>query len=200
MADALEDNNFDSKKMDSWIFKGDQLSIFKHDFREASMMADDQSYKDGFGDGFRTVAGLARKLGRLKGVSSRLLTHTNTSIQLKHTLQEFMSQVEQLLERCSTLNTIVEKIYQDQSEFDMNFAANHLPDFNSSDMNLFMGYEDITLVGNIISENSSLALAENFKNSLKPKISEIIIECDQLFDKFCPIIHSFGICDEFLYG
>lgn len=199
MADLLEDENFDEKAMDQWSFKNVQLKIFKHEFREAASSANDEASKLGYKDGFDNVAKLTQKLGRLTGTLTMLKSEANNDIDRSQILL-LIKQTNSLIDRLSTLEMKVEKFIEkdDQSEFDIKFVTKELPDFNEFDMNLFLGEIDLNKNGknDIISTNIDDDLCrKNFESGL----NRLKLECEDLFGKSCPVIHTFRICDGFLY-
>lgn len=199
MAEEMEDEKFSDLDLDYLQFKRQQLSIFKHDYRETVSRTMDEAHQSGFQLGFNKSIKLSKKIGRLKGTLVALQKFGPDTKELSKIsdVQRFVNQCESLLDKLASIKSEVEIETNDGSEFTVDFAKKSLPDFNGDDMDLFFGNESASesLNNPILSKS----VIKNVLLEFEKRFDEIQNESNLLFDTCCPILRSYGICDEFLY-
>uniref|UniRef100_A0A915JFZ7 MKRN2 opposite strand protein-like C-terminal domain-containing protein n=1 Tax=Romanomermis culicivorax TaxID=13658 RepID=A0A915JFZ7_ROMCU len=146
MAEFFEDDQLDDKSIDYQNFKSVQFTIFKHNFREAATLADNEAKNNGFKQGFNAAKLLARNLGRLKGILLAIERSKDVIESTKAEAKKLKAASEELLNRLSDFEfSFPGKNFS--SEFTVQFVKTFLPDFDAQDISC-LGLGDFSVLHN----------------------------------------------------
>lgn len=108
------------------------LKIFKDEYREMAHESEQSSTQLGFNDGFRRCSKLSIQLGRAHGALRALKSKDSNELVMK---------IDSILDR---IRNVKGKRSRTGDEFDMVFARESLPKYDTDDIDLFLGHNQST--------------------------------------------------------
>ncbi|KRY41967.1 hypothetical protein T01_12776 [Trichinella spiralis] len=198
MADELEDDQQDDRKIDKIDFIHHQYQKFMLAYRSLMSETEQCEMQAGFNAGFDSGCATFRKLGKAKG-TVHALRESSIGKDKINQLDEFSNRIQncedEIIKWISLKLSEVDIAEQNSSEYDYKAS---LPLFDQDDMDLF-GLEITETVSNSGTENDAFdgknAICES---SVCLKIQELNLLVDSILNDLCDFLKSCDISYSFL--